>query len=307
VYVAHIYPEHGGQSTWDSWFGNAANSVPFFITEWGWQQGGATPTSGTLSGYGVPFSTYMESKGLSWTAWVFDQFWQPVMFDQSYNLLGGENFMGQYTKDFLFQHRNDNLPGGSGPTSTPTRTNTPGGPTNTPTRTNTPVSGGNLKVQLRLNGSDNTQRSDFYYRVTNTGASAQSNISVRVYFTLENHPALERLEQQSQRCERLVAYRRDSAGSLYRLADNPRLCERFSCLGQRSGRHARPNSDSDSYQHSVLRDQHTDPHQYPQWADQYANPYQHAPQCIVYAHSHQYTQWPNYNPGPISSRRHECG
>jgi cellulose 1,4-beta-cellobiosidase len=187
VYVAHIYPEHGGQSTWDSWFGNAANSVPFFITEWGWQQGGATPTNGTQSGYGVPFSTYMESKGLSWTAWVFDQFWQPVMFDQNYNLLGGENFMGQYTKDFLFQHRNDNLPGGGGPTNTPTRTatQTPGGATPTATRTNTPVSSGNLKVQLHLNGSDNATRSDFYYKVVNTGSSAQSNISVRIYFTLD--------------------------------------------------------------------------------------------------------------------------
>jgi cellulase/cellobiase CelA1 len=185
VYVAHIYPEHGGQSTWDSWFGNAANSVPFFITEWGWQQGGAVPTSGTQSGYGVPFSNYMEAKGLSWTAWVFDQFWQPVMFDQNYNLLGGENFMGQFTKDLLFTHRNDNLPSG-GPT------NTPGGPTATrtntsapPTATSTAVSSGNLKVQLRLNGSDNTNRSDFYYRVANTGTSAQSNITVRVYFTLD--------------------------------------------------------------------------------------------------------------------------
>ena len=185
VYVAHIYPQHGGQSTWDSWFGNAANSVPFFITEWGWQQGGAIPTSGTLSGYGVPFSTYMESKGLSWTAWVFDQFWQPVMFDQNYTLLGGENFMGQYTKDFLFQHRNDNLPGSGGPTNTPTRTNPPGGVTNTSTRTNMPVSNGNLKVQLRLNGSDNTTRSDFYYRVVNTGTTPQSNLSVRIYFNLD--------------------------------------------------------------------------------------------------------------------------
>ncbi|HEU0296780.1 MAG TPA: glycoside hydrolase family 6 protein [Anaerolineales bacterium] len=185
VYVAHIYPEHGGQSTWDSWFGNAANFVPFFITEWGWQQGGAVPTSGTQSGYGVPFSNYMESKGLSWTAWVFDQYWQPVMFDTNYNLLGGENYMGQFTKDLLLTHRNDNLPGSGGPTNTPTRTNTPGGPTSTPTRTNTPVSGGNLKVQLRLNGSDNSTRSDFYYRVVNTGTSPQSNISVRVYFTLD--------------------------------------------------------------------------------------------------------------------------
>ena len=185
VYVAHIYPEHGGQTTWDSWFGNAANSVPFFITEWGWQQGGAVPTNGTQSGYGVPFSTYMESKGLSWIAWVFDQYWQPVMFDQNYNLLGGESYMGQFTKDLLFQHRNDNLPGGSGPTSTPSRTNTPGGPIGTSTRTNTPVSGGNLKVQLFKNGSDDATRSDFYYRILNTGTSAQSNISVRIYFTLD--------------------------------------------------------------------------------------------------------------------------
>jgi cellulose 1,4-beta-cellobiosidase len=126
----------------------------------------------------------MESKGLSWTAWVFDQFWQPVMFDQNYNLLGGENFMGQFTKDLLFQHRNDNLPGG-GLTSTPSRTNTPSGPTATFTRTNTPVTGGNLKVQLLTNGSDNTTRSDFYYRVINSGTSAQSNVSVRIYFTLD--------------------------------------------------------------------------------------------------------------------------
>jgi endoglucanase len=147
VYVAHIYPQHGGQSTWDSWFGNAANSVPFFITEWGWQNGGAQPTSGTLSAYGIPFSNYLETKGLSWTAWVFDKLWQPVMFDANWNLLGGENFMGQFTKDELTQHQNDNLPGGGGgptftPTRTATRTNTPSGPTftptRTPTRTNTP-------------------------------------------------------------------------------------------------------------------------------------------------------------------------
>ena len=107
------------------------------------------------------------------------------MFDQNYNLLGGENFMGQFTKDLLFQHRNDNLPGGGGPTSTPSRTNTPGGPTATFTRTNTPVTGGNLKVQLFKNGSDDATRSDFYYRVVNNGTNAQSNVSVRVYFTLD--------------------------------------------------------------------------------------------------------------------------
>ncbi len=138
AYVAHIYPQHGGQSTWDAWFGNSSATVPYFITEWGWQNGGASPTSGTLSGYGTPFSNYLDSKGVSWTAWVFDDYWQPVMFDTSWNLLGGENYMGQFTKDFLNRHRNDNLPGGGTvtPTYTPTRTNTPT-VTRTPTRTPT--------------------------------------------------------------------------------------------------------------------------------------------------------------------------
>lgn len=153
VYVAHIYPQHGGQSTWDSWFGNAANSVPFFITEWGWQNGGAQPTSGTLSGYGTPFSNYMESKGLSWTAWVFDDNWQPVMFDANWNLLGGENFMGQFTKDLLAAKQNSGLPGGGGPTFTPTNTQfAPPTLTRTPTqgtgptatRTRTPTAGPSL-------------------------------------------------------------------------------------------------------------------------------------------------------------------
>jgi len=145
AYVAHIYPQHGGQSVWDSWFGNSSATVPYFITEWGWQNGGGVPTSGTTSGFGSPFSAYLDSKGVSWTAWVHDVSWQPVMFDANWNLLGGENFMGQFTKDFLFNRRNDNLPGGA--TATPTRTNTPVGPTNTPTRTNTPTPGGTIRVE----------------------------------------------------------------------------------------------------------------------------------------------------------------
>jgi endoglucanase len=153
AYVVHVYPQHGGQSTWDSWFGNTSTTVPYFITEWGWQNGGANPTSGTLSGYGTPFGNYLDSKGVSWTAWVFDDFWQPVMWDTSWNLLSGENYMGQFTKDFLSRHQNDNLPGPGGstntPTRTPTRTNTPpitNTPTRTPTTTACPAVTGSVHV-----------------------------------------------------------------------------------------------------------------------------------------------------------------
>ena len=187
VYVAHIYPQQGGRDVWDSWFGDSSSTVPYFITEWGWQQGGSLPTSGTTSAYGIPFSAYLDSKGVSWTAWVFDDYWQPMMFDTSWNLLGGENYMGQFTKDLLYQHRNIDQPDGGGDQSavnTPVDqmaiiTATPNG------STNTSVSTGALKVQLITGGTDNNQQSAFHYLIKNTGSSAQSNISVRIYFTLD--------------------------------------------------------------------------------------------------------------------------
>jgi len=187
VYVAHIYPQQGGQDVWDSWFGDSSSKVPYFITEWGWQQGGSLPTSGTTSGYGIPFSAYLDSKGVSWTAWVFDDYWQPMMFDTSWNLLGGENYMGQFTKDLLYQHRNIDQPDGGGDQSavntpvdqTAIVTATPNAPTNTS------VSTGALKVQLITGGTDNNQQSAFHYLIRNTGSNAQSNISVRIYYTLD--------------------------------------------------------------------------------------------------------------------------
>ncbi len=191
VYVAHFYPGQGGQSVWDASFGNSSSTVPYFITEWGWQQGGNVPTDGTKSGYGVPFSAYLDSKGVSWTAWVFDNSWQPVMFDTSWKLLGGEANMGQFTKDFLYKHRNDNLPGAG---SAPAETNNPSMPSatsaNTPiSQATAPVKSGALKVQLVTGGTDNNQQSTFHYRIENTGSNAQSNISVRIYFTPDGSQA----------------------------------------------------------------------------------------------------------------------
>jgi hypothetical protein len=83
-----------------------------------------------------------------------------------------------------------NTPGGP----TATRTNTPVGPTATRTNTpvgptNTPTTGGALKVQLMAGGTDNNQQASFRFKVQNTGSTAQSNISVRVYFTLDGSQA----------------------------------------------------------------------------------------------------------------------
>jgi hypothetical protein len=88
-------------------------------------------------------------------------------------------------------------PGGSTPVAaTPTATATATA-TSTPTATNAPVT--NLKVQLQANGTDNNQRSRFSMRVQNLGTSAESNVSVRIYFTLDgsNLASNYRLTRQS--------------------------------------------------------------------------------------------------------------
>lgn len=70
------------------------------------------------------------------------------------------------------------------PTNTPTRTPSP---TITNTVTLTPVSG-TLRVQL-TGGTDNNQQSAMNLRIRNTGTTAVSNVSVRVYFTLDGSQA----------------------------------------------------------------------------------------------------------------------
>jgi hypothetical protein len=88
-----------------------------------------------------------------------------------------------------------NVPVDPGPTFTPTFTPTACAncPTNTPTFTPSPTMtrtvtmtpyNGTLKVQLSSN-TDNNQQSAMNLRIRNVGASAVSNVSVRIYFTLD--------------------------------------------------------------------------------------------------------------------------
>ena len=187
AYVAHIYPEHGGQSVWDSWFGNAADFVPFFITEWGYRNGAPSPCSGTQAGYGDAWRSYIEGKGnISWTAWAFDNDWEPCMFakhNPGWILLSGDDFMGQFVKDWLYLRRNDNLPGGS---ATPTPR-----PNSAPTPTPAVIAGpkaasSGLKVQYRcgdLSSGDNWIKPHFLI-VNNSGSSIAMNaLTIRYWYT----------------------------------------------------------------------------------------------------------------------------
>jgi len=114
VYVSHIYPAHwgGGTGTYVTQIRTAVAVHPVMITEWGFIQGGATPTSGTLSGYGQPFHVFRESLGIGHTAWCADTDWGPPMFNSDWTLRCGENYMGCFSKDILYEMKDANQPGG---------------------------------------------------------------------------------------------------------------------------------------------------------------------------------------------------
>ncbi|MBT1696389.1 cellulase family glycosylhydrolase [Fulvivirgaceae bacterium PWU4] len=117
VYVYHVYPNQGAASTagLDAKFGTAANTVPVTLTEFGWNSSAEysnNVTNGTTSGWGQPFRTYMDGHPhISWQGFIFDNFWKPQIFDYNWNIMSGEN-QGQFMKDWLYQMRNYQQPGG---------------------------------------------------------------------------------------------------------------------------------------------------------------------------------------------------
>jgi endoglucanase len=112
AYVMHLYPAWPS-SNWPTLFGEASKSVPIVITEWGY---GTYPGTsgreyhGTTSGFGIPFRNFLENHpNISWTAWVYHYAWNPWMIDRQYNLLGGNNFMGQFTAEWLYDKKDSDL------------------------------------------------------------------------------------------------------------------------------------------------------------------------------------------------------
>lgn len=115
VYVYHIYPNQGtaSETNLNSKFGNAAQTIPVMITEFGWNQHtnySDGVTRGTTSGWGVPFRQYIDARPhISWTGYIFDNFWKPQYFDWNWNLMGGEN-QGQFLQQWLLEMKDENQP-----------------------------------------------------------------------------------------------------------------------------------------------------------------------------------------------------
>ncbi|MBT1690685.1 cellulase family glycosylhydrolase [Dawidia soli] len=125
VYVYHIYPNQGAASAanLNAKFGNAANTIPVMLTEFGWNQDpnySDGVTFGTTGGWGTPFRNYIDAHPwISWQGWIFDNFWKPQYFDWNWNLMSGEN-QGRFMQNWLFELQNHNQPGGAGGIGTQT-------------------------------------------------------------------------------------------------------------------------------------------------------------------------------------------
>ncbi|MBS1916813.1 MAG: cellulase family glycosylhydrolase [Bacteroidetes bacterium] len=80
AYVTHPYPfkrSEPWQPKWEEDFGFAATQYPIIATEIGFDVK-AGETIGK-NHYGYQITKYLEERGISWTAWVFDPEWWPQM------------------------------------------------------------------------------------------------------------------------------------------------------------------------------------------------------------------------------------
>lgn len=91
AYVSHPYPMKVGppfEANWERDWGFVADKYPVIATEIGYQlatdKGAHVPVIDDGS-YGPHITDYMERKGVSWVAWVFDPDWAPQLIkDWSY-------------------------------------------------------------------------------------------------------------------------------------------------------------------------------------------------------------------------------
>lgn len=116
VYAVHANPSWDPGS-WEETFGDAMLELPVFVTEWGYVNVAGDDTGhhmiGSTTEWGRPFRTWLDGHAnVNWCARAFDSRWQPRMFDAEWELLGGNDYMGGLTREWLAENRNVDWPPG---------------------------------------------------------------------------------------------------------------------------------------------------------------------------------------------------
>ncbi len=115
VYVSHIYPGHWRYPWWYmDHIERCAAVAPVMMTEWGFSNSYDPDPNGFVHGsitdYAQPLMDFIEGLKIGNTAWVASFDWGPPMFWGDYTLRCGEEEMGCFVKDTLYQRRIDDQP-----------------------------------------------------------------------------------------------------------------------------------------------------------------------------------------------------
>lgn len=87
AYVTHPYPQKRplpGEEKWQADWGFMAQRYPVMVTEFGFMAAGSRGAHIPVmadSTYGETIVTFLEKRGISWVAWVFDPDWSPQMIE----------------------------------------------------------------------------------------------------------------------------------------------------------------------------------------------------------------------------------
>lgn len=110
AYVNHTYKgmeeswprEVGMEYDWEEVFGKAADLVPIFITEFGWQADAEWEFSkATTAEFGRPMKEFLSKRpNINWVVWTYDHYCSPRLADAHDRVLGG-NKMGIFVRRWL--------------------------------------------------------------------------------------------------------------------------------------------------------------------------------------------------------------
>ena len=110
AYVNHTYQgmkeswprDVGLEYDWEEVFGKAADSVPIFITEFGWQADAEWEFGrATTAEFGQPMKDFLSKRpNINWTVWTYDHYCSPRLADEHDRVLGGKK-MGVFVRDWL--------------------------------------------------------------------------------------------------------------------------------------------------------------------------------------------------------------
>jgi hypothetical protein len=86
AYEWHVYGGHdeNDPKEWARKLDGLDRVAPVLVTEWGYDANTTSHFKGTRETFGKPFLRFMETRGMSWTAWCWHPTWGPTMLQRDW-------------------------------------------------------------------------------------------------------------------------------------------------------------------------------------------------------------------------------